>query len=157
MGVSSAKLSEDRKSVFLGIPDMHKVMQIEVSYDMELEDGTPFRRQTFLTAHVLRELDLIVLGFSDNEVDLSKIPLPPKPKVKPTIQRGALLYTQVGCIGCHSVDGSLAGKNGPSWLGLFGSQRKLTKTGELVTADDAYLTNSDPIEQPKDCRRRRQW
>ena len=44
---------------------------------------------------------------SNNEVDLSKRPLPPKstPKVKPTIQRGALLYTQVGCIGCHSIPG----------------------------------------------------
>lgn len=144
MGVSSVKLSDDRKSVFLGIPDMRRVMQIEVSYDIELEDGAPFRRQTFLTAHVLRGLDLSALGFSDNEVDLSKRPPPPKsvPKVKPTIRRGALLYSQVGCIGCHSVDGSLAGKNGPSWLGLYGSQRKLTKTEELVTADDAYLRES---------------
>ncbi len=144
LGVSSAKISKDRKSVFLGIPEMRKVMQIEVSYDLELEDGTPFRRQTFLTAHALRELDLTKFGFSDNEVDLSKRPLLAKEmsNVKPTIQRGALLYRQVGCIGCHSVDGSLSGKNGPSWLGLYGSERKLTKSGELVRANDAYLRES---------------
>lgn len=144
LGVSSAKISKDRKAVFLGIPEMRKVMQIEVSYDLKLEDGTPFRRQTFLTAHALRALDLTEVGFSDNEVDLSKRPLLAKEmsRAKPTIQRGALLYRQVGCIGCHSVDGSLSGKNGPSWLGLYGSQRKLTPSGELVTANDAYLRES---------------
>ncbi len=144
MGVSSVKLSKDRRSVFLGVPDMRKVMQIEVSYEMELGDRTPFRRQTFLTAHNLRKLDLAEIGFADNDVDLSSKPLPPrsKPSAQPTVQRGATLYTQVGCSGCHSVDGSLAGKNGPSWLGLYGSKRRLTKTDQVVTADEEYLRES---------------
>lgn len=144
LGVSSAKLSSDRRSVFLGIRDMREVMQIEVGYDVEFEDKSPFRRQTFLTANTLKDIDLVELGFPDNEVDLSVPPQPAKSaqRTEPTVERGAALYTQVGCMGCHSVDGSLAGKNGPSWLGLYGSKRKLTKTGELVTADDAYLRES---------------
>ena len=144
LAVSSVKISDDRKSVFLGVPEMRDVMQIEVSYDLELQQGMPFRRQTFLSAHSLRDLKLNDFGFSDNEVDLSKRPLLAKKtsRVAPSIQRGALLYRQVGCIGCHSVDGSLSGKNGPSWLGLYGSERKLTKSGDLVKADDAYLRES---------------
>ncbi|MCH2201905.1 MAG: c-type cytochrome [Fuerstiella sp.] len=142
--VSSVKLSRDRRSVFLGIAGMREVMQIEVSYDIAVQEGEPFRRQTFLTANVLREVDLAAHGFINNEVDLSKRaqPLVSKPAAKPTIQRGARLYRQVGCIGCHSVDGSVAGKNGPSWLGLYGSQRKLIETGQSVTADEDYLRES---------------
>ena len=40
-----------------------------------------------------------------------------------------------------SVDGSREGKTGPSWLGLFGSERKLTN-GQVVIADEAYLRES---------------
>ena len=142
--VSSVKISGDGRSVFLGIPDMREVMQIEVSYDIAVQNGTPFRHQTFMTANVLRDLDLSAHSFFDNKVDLSKraTSLAPKPTARPTVERGALFYTQVGCVGCHSIDGSVAGKNGPSWLGLHGSERKLIKTGELVTADDAYLRES---------------
>ncbi|MEM6691387.1 MAG: c-type cytochrome [Planctomycetota bacterium] len=144
IGVSSAKLSDDRKSVFLGIRDMRAVMQIEVGYKIELEDQTPVQNRTFLTAHELRDIDLVARGFSDNEVDQSVVLQPASAIVisKPTIERGAALYKQVGCVGCHSVDGSSAGKNGPSWLGLYGSTRKLTKTGESVIANDAYLRES---------------
>ncbi|MEM9369293.1 MAG: DUF6797 domain-containing protein, partial [Planctomycetota bacterium] len=73
MGVSSVKLSLDRRSVFLGIRNMRKVMQIEVGYDLELEDSAPFRRQTFLTANTLREFDLVQQGFADDEVDLRAV------------------------------------------------------------------------------------
>jgi putative heme-binding domain-containing protein len=144
MGISSVKLSEDRKSVFLGIPNMRTVMQIEVRYDLALDDRTPFQHQTFLTAHALRKLDLVEIGFANSVVDLDSVPLPVRPTVEvtPTAAQGATLYTQLGCIGCHSVDGSMAGKNGPSWLALYGSQRKLTKSGEVVNADDAYLRES---------------
>ncbi|MEM0924930.1 MAG: c-type cytochrome, partial [Planctomycetota bacterium] len=144
LAVSSVKLSQNRKSVFLGVRDMRKVMQIEVGYEFELEDGTPVRRQTFLTAHALRDFDLVKKGFAENEVDLRWIPPPTEfaAKLEPSIERGAELYRQVGCIGCHSIDGSLAGKNGPSWLGLYRSKRKLTQTGKSVVADDAYLRES---------------
>jgi len=142
--VASAKLSLDRRSVFLGIPDMREVMQIEISYELAMGKDRPFQQQTYLTAHRLRVLDLTQHGFSDNEVDLTAkdMPLETRPLVQPTIARGARLYTQVGCVGCHSIDGSLEGKNGPSWLGLYQSQRKLVKGGEVVVADDAYLRES---------------
>jgi putative heme-binding domain-containing protein len=142
--VASAKLSSDGRSVFLGIPNMREVMQIEVSYNIAARDGTPIQHQTFLTAHLLRTLDLSKLGFADNEVDLH-LKAPPvvrRPAVTPSVDRGRRYYTQLGCVGCHSIDGSMEGKTGTSWLGLYGSKRKLTRTGELVTADEAYLRES---------------
>lgn len=142
--VSSVQISRDQQSVFLGIPGMRAVMQIEVSYEIAVQNDEPVRHQTFLSAHVLRKIDLTTHGFAGNEVDLSRRTVPPasKPPARPTIKRGARLYRQVGCIGCHSVDGSAVGKNGPSWLGLYGSERKLISTGESVTADESYLRES---------------
>ena len=152
--VASVKLSQDGQSIFLGIPDMQEVMQIEVSYSLAIENGRPFQQQTFLTAHRLRNVNLPSRGFTDDDVDLrlKEMASGAKPIVQPTIERGARYYTQVGCAGCHSIDGSLEGKNGPSWRGLYGSQRKLAKTGELVNADEAYLRESilDPTAKVAD-------
>ena len=60
-------------------------------------------------------------------------------KAKPPVERGAILYARQGCSTCHSIDGTR--KIGPSWKGLFGSQRALT-TGDSVTADENYIRES---------------
>jgi cytochrome c oxidase subunit 2 len=55
---------------------------------------------------------------------------------------GYLLLRNTGCIVCHSLDG---GKLvGPSFKGLFGSERVVTTaTGQItVTADEKYIINS---------------
>ncbi|MEJ2749552.1 MAG: cytochrome c oxidase subunit II [Anaerolineae bacterium] len=51
-----------------------------------------------------------------------------------------------GCLGCHSVDGSII--TGPSWLNLFGEEVQLAD-GSTVVADEAYIRNSilNPGEQ----------
>lgn len=142
--VASVELSNDGRSVFLAIPDMREVMQLEVTYKILAEDGTPIEHQTFLTAHVLRSLDLTDHGFPSDEVDLTskQMPFATTSAAQPTVERGMQFYTQVGCVACHSIDGSTEGKNGPSWLGLYGSQRKLTNTDKLVVADESYLRES---------------
>lgn len=58
--------------------------------------------------------------------------------------RGEALVSQNGCLGCHTVDGSA--NQGPTWLGLYGSQVQLAD-GSVVTADDAFITES--ILQPQ--------
>lgn len=55
------------------------------------------------------------------------------------VTRGKELVKQNGCTACHSVDGSRL--VGPTWKGLFDSQRVLTD-GTTVTADEVYLKNS---------------
>ena len=141
--VASVKVSKDKQAVFLGIPDMREVMQIEVGYNISTADGDPIQNKTFLTAHLLRKMVLDEQGFADNRVNLGIDGLTPvkKPPAKPSLEKGKALYAQLGCVACHSVDGSREGKTGPSWLGLFGSKRKLT-TGQVVIADEAYIRES---------------
>ena len=141
--VTSVKLSKDKQAVFLGVPDMREVMQIEVGYNISAEDGSPIHNKTFLTAHLLRKMALDEGGFADDRVDLKVdgFALITKRPAKPSLEKGKALYAQLGCVACHSIDGSREGRTGPSWLGLFGSKRKLT-TGQVVTADEAYLRES---------------
>ena len=59
---------------------------------------------------------------------------------------GQLLVGANGCAACHSING--APGIGPTWYGLAGSQVELTD-GSVVTADDAYLTESIKAPQAK--------
>ena len=55
------------------------------------------------------------------------------------VARGRELVRERACVSCHSTDGSR--RTGPSWQGLYGSQRELE--GErIITADRAYLLRS---------------
>lgn len=62
-------------------------------------------------------------------------------------ERGAQWYTQFGCNACHTVDGTVQGQVGPTWQGLFGSERTLA-SGETVPADEDYIRNA--ILNPND-------
>jgi cytochrome c oxidase subunit 2 len=55
---------------------------------------------------------------------------------------GAELAQQLGCLGCHSVDGSR--RVGPSLQGIFGAERNVSRDGQQITvvADPAYLTRA---------------
>ena len=62
---------------------------------------------------------------------------------EPTQEIGEKLYTSLGCIACHSLDG---GKNhGPTLKGSFGSKREFLSGASLVV-DEAYIRES--IENP---------
>lgn len=54
-------------------------------------------------------------------------------------ESGQKLAAAYGCFRCHTIDGTP--HIGPTWLGLYGSQVKLSD-GRTITADDAYLTES---------------
>lgn len=62
------------------------------------------------------------------------------------ISAGTDLATSKGCIACHSTNGRDG--VGPTWSGLFGSERSL-EDGSTVTADDAYLRESIVDPQAK--------
>lgn len=59
---------------------------------------------------------------------------------------GQILVSANGCAACHSING--ASGIGPTWFGLFGSQVELAD-GSVVTADEAYLTESIKAPQAK--------
>jgi cytochrome c oxidase subunit 2 len=58
---------------------------------------------------------------------------------------GQELTTAQGCTACHNITGD-AGGVGPTWKGLFGSERTF-EDGATATADEAYLHESivDPM------------
>lgn len=56
-------------------------------------------------------------------------------------QRGRHLYQEIGCVTCHSLDGSEQGKVGPTFRGLYGSEQTLAN-GTTVSVDEDYLRRS---------------
>lgn len=59
---------------------------------------------------------------------------------------GKYLASNLGCAGCHSVDGSVL--TGPSWKGLYGSERPMAD-GSTVVADDSYIQESVRVPSAK--------
>ncbi len=55
------------------------------------------------------------------------------------VELGELLYKRKGCLACHTTTGARG--TGPTWKGLFGSERRLTD-GSTVIADAEYLRES---------------
>jgi len=54
-------------------------------------------------------------------------------------ERGQQFYTELGCAGCHTVDG--ASGVGPSWNGIYLREELLTD-GTTVVVDDDYIRHS---------------
>ena len=110
------------------------------------------RDTLYLAVNAVDPLDLARAGFGLVDWRASAKIATSKPKVvavaaAASVASGATLYQQKGCIGCHSIDGTRAGKTGPTFKGLYGSSVKLA-TGAVRKADDAYLRRSilDPAK-----------
>lgn len=54
-------------------------------------------------------------------------------------QQGQTLSTGLGCVACHTVDGSTG--VGPSWQGMWGRTETLTN-GNTVVVNEAYFRES---------------
>ena len=64
----------------------------------------------------------------------------------PTVETGAVLVEALGCLACHTLDGTEL--VGPTWLGLFGRTEQLVG-GESVVVDEAYIRESILMSQAK--------
>lgn len=147
MPPSSAYLSKDGKSVFIGIPDMKSgVMQMRVGWGIKGANGGPASNNVYFTPYELAKFDSEKEGFEKIEVDLTPRKVVATATAKPTKEEGEKVYQMMGCVACHSVDGTLYGKVGPTWRGLFGSERLLAKGGDKCIADEAYIKES--IQNP---------
>jgi mono/diheme cytochrome c family protein len=145
MPASSAYLSPDRKSVFIGIPDMQPVMQMRLGWALRNESGQPFEHNAYFTAHALSPFDPAAEGFKPFTVDLTPRTAPAADATPITAAEGERIAQLMGCVACHSTDGSTLGKVGPSWKGLSGSERPIAG-GRHTVADDTYLEES--IREP---------
>ena len=137
-GVAQVVLSADRKSVFVHLPHLPAMAQLEVRHDFLFANGGPARGVVFFTINQPRQLDLAAAGFAG--VDLSKGALAATMEKEelPTIAQGKELTTTLGCVVCHSSDGTTEGKVGGTWLRLFGTKRTFID-GTSQIADDVYL------------------
>ena len=140
--------------MLLVVPEMKPVMQMQLAYDLRSRQGLLMRDTLYLTVHATDPLDLARAGFgsldwraSMRRASAAKTVVATTTKAA-TAASGATLYKEKGCVGCHSVDGTLAGKTGPTFKGLYGSSVPLT-TGVIRKADDAYLRRSilDPARE----------
>lgn len=144
-----AHLSSDGRTVLLVVPDMKPVMQMQLAYDVRSKAGASLRDTLYLTVNAVDQLDLGRAGFRG--VDLRAVaskPVATAPRVVASAKLGASLYQAKGCIGCHSVDGTTAGKIGPTFRLLYGSSVRLVG-GAVRKADDDYLRRSiyDPAKE----------
>jgi hypothetical protein len=145
--VVGIEFSEDRRSVLIRLPDMQKTMQLAISYSLRANGGNRFGDSAYMTPQRIHPFDAAVYGFAPlaeitaEQLAETTFVTQHEQKAAPSMEYGELLANQFGCLGCHSVDGTMEGKKGPSWKGLAGSERKLT-SGESVTADRTYLMQS---------------
>ncbi len=144
MNASSAYLSKDGMSVFVGFPDMKAgVHQMRIGYGLKSADGHKAENTAYFTPWDLLPFDAKKEGFDDITVDLTPRAIVATAAVTPTAEEGQRLYQMIGCMACHSTDGTTVGKVGPSWKGLYGSTREIGK-GQVgkYKADDAYIRES---------------
>ena len=105
---------------------------------MKAENTAYFSPWELLTFDAKKE------GFDEGlKVDLTPRKTIAAAATKPTAEEGERMYQMFGCMACHSTDGTLVGKVGPSWKGLFGTERDIAKGFKgKVKADEAYLRES---------------
>jgi cytochrome c551/c552 len=139
---SSAYLSEDRRSVFIGVPGMRPVMQMRLGWTLATASGMPFQDTAYFTPYELPVFDPRAEGFGDVSVDLAPRAAAVNASAPASEHEGRSLYQAYGCMACHAVDNSSLTRLGPTWRGLFLSQR--TFAGGVIrgVADEAYIRES---------------
>ncbi len=143
MTASSAYLSKDGMSVLVGFPNMQVVNQMRIGWGLQSVDGLKAENTAYFTPWELAKFDATKEGFGDIQVDLTPRAAATMATAKATAVEGERLYLMFGCMACHSTDGTTVGKVGPSWKGLFGSERVIAKGMKgKVKADEAYLRES---------------
>jgi cytochrome c2 len=145
MRPSSAYLSRDGKSVFIGLPDMKPVMQMRLGWALATRDGAEFELNTYFTPYELTPFDPSAEGFDLVTVDLTPRAAALAAATPVNAQEGQRLAGLMGCVACHSNDGATVEKVGPTWKGLFGRERSFAD-GSKTVADEAYLRES--IREP---------
>jgi cytochrome c551/c552 len=144
MPIRGALISADRKSIFLYVPEMKKVNQMDLTYRLAHEKGGAFDGHVYFTVQELEDLDLKHYDFP--EVDWMHWNIAqeiPQGKAQEVISaaEGQHCYQAMGCVACHSIDGVTVGRVGPTFLGLFGKECKFA-SGAPEVADEAYIRES---------------
>lgn len=142
--VFSAHLSEDRKAVFLVVPNMEEVMQMEVLYRLQSADGSVMDDGFWFTVNEAEAIDLRGQGFSQ-PIDLAAMDTRHQQATAteepPSIEKGAQLFQATACAGCHALDLGASALHGPPLYNLYQSERQFAD-GTSGIADDDYIRAS---------------
>jgi hypothetical protein len=151
--VSSAMLSKDGKSLFLGLRDMQPSHSLRVTYRLPHPEVNSVE-SVYLSVWSLDPIDLTRHGFGSNEVDLTvrTDPAGPDEVIEPTASLGKEVAMRYGCIACHANGDSAAATAsgeggslvavGPAWTGLWKSKRTFTDGSFIKSVDESYLKES---------------
>ena len=142
---SSAYLSTDGKSVFVGVPGLKPVEQLRIGWGITSAAGAEMRQNAYTTPYEFTKFDPVAEGFGPIEIDLTPRAATAKKAEIVSADEGKRLATMFGCIACHSVSETVMVNVGPTWKGLFGSRRDYVsdkgKKDSLI-ADAKYLRES---------------
>ncbi|CAN5338166.1 hypothetical protein BH23BAC1_BH23BAC1_07090 [soil metagenome] len=144
--VLESHLSDDKKVIFLAVPNMEEVMQMEVSYQLKTANGSVMEDELWFTVNNLEKPNLLAEGFSNlrtedlvfaydfsmengNGEEIS------------TAGLGEQIFSRAGCIACHAIDEQKEGKLGPGLRKVYGSERHF-EDGSSAVADAAYIKES---------------
>jgi len=141
MAPSTATLSDDGKSIFIGIPGMAKVMQMAVTYRLLSAENDQIENTAYFTVNTLNDFSSLADKFPKIDFNAPPIALSKEKASKPTVELGKATILKYGCVSCHSLTKNNESKPGPAWGALFSSKRELT-SGESVVADEKYLRES---------------
>jgi mono/diheme cytochrome c family protein len=138
------RLSADGRSLLLVVPQMQPVEQMQLDYDLRSVTGAPIKGSLYLSVQSVDPLDLRAAGFGNLDwraLARGAAGASTTTPVASSAAEGAQIFQRVGCVACHSVDGTQAGKTGPTLKGVYGSRVPLTGKPARV-ADEAYLLQS---------------
>jgi cytochrome c551/c552 len=139
---TSAYLSKDGRSIFVGVPDMTPVMQMRITWSLATARGAPFQESAYFTPYELPKFDPQADGFGELTVDLSPRSARVNTVAPVSAEEGRRLYQLYGCMACHAMDSTSPARLGPTWKGLYGAQRTFGNSAVRVIADDAYVRES---------------
>lgn len=142
---SSAYVSKDGRSVFVGIPGMTAAMQFRIGWSLKAAAGGTVEGNAYTTPYELESFNPEAEGFERMNVDLAPRIAAKQAAGPVTVDEGRRLSQVFGCVACHSTGEQDLFHIGPKWKGLFGSQRNYTapdKTKGTATADESYLRES---------------
>lgn len=142
---SSAYVSKDGRSVFVGIPGMTAAMQLRIGWSLAAGSGKVVEGNAYTTPYVLEDFKPEKEGFERLSVDLTPRSVAKQDTGPITVDEGRRLSQVFGCAACHSTGEQDLFHIGPKWKGLFGSQRNYTapdKTKGTAVANEAYLRES---------------
>lgn len=139
---SRAYLSRDARRVFLSVAGMKTTHQLRVGWSLKTQAGISFEQNAYGSPFELAHFEPRAEGFDLDHVDVAIAPVvAARIEAPASLEEGRRLAELMGCAACHSSDGTLLGKVGPSWKSLFQGKVPLAN-GQSVLADEAYLRES---------------